>query len=880
MKNEDKSLYLIDGNSLCYRAFYAIKELSTSKGFPTNAIYGFVNMLRKIIKDHEPDMMAVVFDMAGPTERHLKYEEYKIHREPMPDALADQMDRIKEVVEAYNIPVVRMQGYEADDIIATIADKSAKKGINVTIVSNDKDALQLVNDRIKVFSPHPMGDKLYDEAAVEKKYGVHPGAMVEMMALMGDQSDNVPGVKGVGQVTAAKLVKEYGTVADIYRNIGKIGSDSLKKKLLESRDMAALSRELVELDRNVPVKVDIEEMKRAEPDNERLAELFSEFEFSRMIKELLPKTETPRGEYRKISPGRGPEDILKGVKKAKKFSFMLDGENSGIEGIGLAWEKEKALYIPLSDSRFRDVIGTLMNDKDVLKIGFDLKEDIRRLKRLDIDVAGEMFDVLIAGYLDDPSRPGYDLEDMARRMTGYNLSSGKGGAAWDEKGQATLDLSAAKDITGICERCDVLVRLHEALEDALREKDLVRLFREVEMPLVNVIADMEEEGVGIDTVYLEEQSRLLEKDLEALTGEIYRLAGGEFNINSPKQLQVVLYDKLGLPAGKKTKTGRSTDESVLKKLAGMHELPAKLLEYREMNKLKSGYYDSIRDLVDKNTGKLHPRFNQAVTATGRLSSSEPNIQNIPVKTPLGRKIRKAFNPGEKGSMLLAADYSQVELRVLAHLSGDKKLVKAFSEGEDVHSYTASLIFDTEIDRVTPEMRAAAKTVNFGIIYGLSAFGLSKDLKIRIDDARHFIDSYFNRYSGVRDFIDRTIEDARKDGYVKTILDRRRYIPEINSGNEHVRNFAERAAVNTPVQGSAADLIKLAMIKCHEEFLGTEVRMIIQVHDELVFKVPAAKVGPTARKVRDIMEGVMRLKVPLKVDIETGPNWYDMEDIKL
>ena len=881
MSKKSKNIYLIDGTSLCYRAFYAIQELSTSKGMPTNAIYGFVNMLRKLIREYEPDMMAVVFDMAGPTVRHEKYEEYKVHRKPTPDELVDQIPRIKEIVEAYNVPICQMEGYEADDIIATIAEKAKKKGIDVTIVTNDKDALQLVDSKVKVLSPHTSGDKLYGDEEVKQKYGVAPGSMVELMALMGDSSDNIPGVRGVGQVTASKLVNEYGTVKSIYKNIENVSSKSVKKKLEEGKEDAELSRELVELDRKVPVKFDLEETKLGEPDVERLVALFSEFEFEKFLREIKPK-EIVEGEYLCVDDEKEVKKLLSRLSKEKRIAIDLVRcqQDGSLEGVALSSKEGEAFFVPCTGkkSKAHKAVKDLLEEEKTEKIGYDLKKDVLDLRGCGIELGGPVFDVMLAEYLNEPSRARYDLSGIASRQLGYDLS--EEGAGWDDTGQATMDLTSAVEYRPGCERSDIILRLHGVLEPVLKKKKLEDLFRKVEMPLVKVLADMEEKGVGIDVKYLKKQSKELEKRLEQVSARIYKLAGEEFNINSPKQLQVILYEKLDLPVTKKTKTGASTDEAVLRKLAKFHELPAELLEYRELNKLKTAYYDSILNLVDKDNHRLHARFNQAVTATGRLSSSEPNLQNIPIKTPLGKEIRRAFLPAGKGKVLLAADYSQVELRILAHLSGDKKLIEAFKKEEDVHKYTASLIFDCKMDEVTGKMRAVAKTVNFGIVYGMSPFGLAKDLGIRLDEAQRFIDSYFSRYSGVKTFIEKTISEARKNGFVTTLLNRRRYIPEIKSDNDRIKGFAERAAVNTPVQGSAADLIKLAMIECHEAFKGSEVNMLIQVHDELVFEVPEKEAGSAAKKVKKIMEEVIDLKVPLVVDIESGANWLDMEEIDL
>ncbi|MDP8298925.1 MAG: DNA polymerase I [Candidatus Tantalella remota] len=884
MNTKTKNIYLIDGNSLCYRAFYAIRELTTSKGMPTNAIYGVVNMLRKLMKEHDPEMLVMVFDMKGPTVRHKKYEEYKMHRKPMPDDLVDQMPRIKEVVEAYNIPTCQLEGYEADDIIATLAERSRKNGWFVTIVTGDKDAFQLVDDKVKVLSAHTAGEKVYGPDEVVEKYGVGPEQMVDLMALMGDQSDNIPGVKGVGKVTAAKLVKEFGCLSGIYSNIDKVSSDSLRKKLADDREMADLSRELVELDREVPVDLDLLNSVVSAPDSGRLAELFREFEFGKLLAEIVPKT-TEETKYSRKEDLKDVKALLGELKKKKVCAVTYEVDDEGRpDGLALSIKEGEGCFFPVSLSKsdpkgWKQLLEGIFEDENILKAGYDMKDDIRLLVEEGISASGSIFDVMIADYLIDPARPKYDLESMAMRHLEYNLAHAGGQMEWGSDGQATMGMEDKEDHLEACESSDMILRLYAKLAPVLKKKELDKLFFEVEMPLVNILAEMELDGVGIDIAYLKKQSKEIDKKLDGVTKKIYDLAGEEFNINSPKQLQVILYEKLSLPALKKTKTGISTDESVLSRLAPMHEFPRILLEYRELNKLKTAYYDSILELVDKKEHRLHARFNQAVTATGRLSSSEPNLQNIPIKTPLGKEIRKAFVPGKKDLLLVAADYSQIELRVLAHLSQDKKLIEAFNKGEDVHKFTAALMFECELSEVTDKMRSAAKTVNFGIVYGMGAFRLAKDLGINVSEAQDFIDAYFKRYKGVSSYINKTIEGAREKGFVTTLLNRRRYIPEINVSNERVKGFAERVAVNTPVQGSAADVIKLAMIGCHEEFSGTGVKMIIQVHDELVFEVPKDMLDEAVSRIRDRMEKVLDLEVPLKVDVEAGSNWLEMDEME-
>lgn len=880
MSKNNTSIFLIDGNSLCYRAFYAIRALSTSKGRPTNAVYGFITMLRKMIREHSPGKIIVVFDMPGMTSRHKKYESYKIHRSPMPEDLVGQMDTIKEVIKAYNIPICQKEGYEADDIIATIAHRAREKGIDVVIVTGDKDALQLVGDSVKVLSAHTSGEKIYDAGAVKDKFGVVPERMVELMGLMGDQSDNIPGVKGVGKITAGKLINKYGSIKGVYENLPDISSDILRKKLSDGRENAFLSRELAKLQYDVPVDIDLDDCRQQHgADMDALARIFKELEFGKLLKEIAPVEDPLQTLYHGLSC-KADDRVLEMLRSSGtlSFSFFAGGPEGDIRGVSFSSGRGTAVYIPLHDKDGKSLAMTVLGSERVCKIGHNIKETIGALSGTGMELNGELFDVMIADYVADPSLSRYELQDIAMRREGYNLFPGKRKTSGPEhSGDAGV---FSDDPATACERSDMIMRLYGPLSEELEQKGLASLFHDIEMPLVKVIADIEKKGVGIDLVYLKKKLAELENELKNISARVFELAGIKFNINSPKQLQEILYVKLGLPPGRKTKTGLSTDEESLKKLSSGHELPGVLLRYREMHKLKTAYYDSIIQMTDKNNARLHARFNQTVTATGRLSSSEPNLQNIPIKTPVGREIRRAFVPRSSDYVLIAADYSQVELRVLAHLSGDTSLIRAFKDQEDIHTFTASLIYGCPKENVTVEMRSAAKTVNFGIIYGMGSFGLSKDLGISVEEADDFISAYFKRYQGVSGFIDRTLRDARSNGYVSTLLNRRRYIPEIKSGNERIRSFAERAAVNTVVQGTAADIIKIAMIKCHDFFRETDTDMIIQVHDELVFESPVSGMTETALDIKKIMETVLVLEVPLTVRIELGNNWLDMEEVDL
>jgi DNA polymerase-1 len=889
-----KRLFLIDGNSFCYRAFYAIRNLSNSKGQPTNAVYGFTTMLNKLIKDEAPDMLAVAFDLKGATFRHKKFDEYKSHRKPMPDELVSQIPYIKMTVQAYNIPIYELEGYEADDILATLAKKACDKGIETYIVTGDKDALQLVGDRIKVYSTHKEG-LIYDAAKVKEAYGVGPDRITDLIALMGDSSDNIPGVKGIGEKSAVELLAEFGSLEALYKNVDKVKSESKRKILKEGEDSANLSKELATVDMKVPLEIDFKDLELKEPDQPRLAELFRELEFKSMLKDVTPK-EKLESKYVLIEDEKGLDGLVAGLAKTKEFVFDTETTSEDpvvakLAGISFSWKEGAAYYVGMCDGAAAKKFDTALaleklrpvfEDEGIKKAGQNIKYDYIVLANHGVRVKGVTFDTMVASYLLNPSKLNHNLEDISIEYLGHRLTTpieeliGKG------KKAITMDAVDVKKVCDYsCEDSDVTLRLKKILEKELTKKDLDPLFYDVEMPLVIVLAGMEMDGVSIDRDYLKELSRDMEKKLDRLTGKIHELAGEEFNINSPKQLSVVLFEKLKLPAIRRTKTGISTDEDVLTKLAAKHPLPEKLLEYRELSKLKSTYVDNLPDLVNPETGKVHTSFNQTVTATGRLSSSGPNLQNIPVKTEEGKKIRKAFIASGPDSRLLSADYSQIELRVLAHFSKDANLIKAFNEGLDIHTFTAGLVFGVKDKDVSPEMRGMAKTVNFGIVYGMSPYGLSQSLNIDVDKAKEFIDAYFERYPGVRSFMEGLLEEARAAGYVTTILGRRRYIPEINSSDMRIRQFAQRAAINTPIQGSAADIIKVAMIAISEKLRKKKMRskMILQVHDELVFDVPENELKEAYDIVKDGMENVIKLKVPVEAHIEAGENWLEMKNFR-
>ncbi|MFA6321803.1 MAG: DNA polymerase I [Candidatus Omnitrophota bacterium] len=879
-----KRLFLIDGNSFCYRAFYAIRALTNSKGRPTNAIYGFVTMLNKIVKENKPDMLAVAFDLKGPTFRHKKYEDYKIQRKPMPDDLVGQMPCIKDVVAAYNIPIFEVQGYEADDVLATLAKKAEAKDIETFIVTGDKDALQIVNSHIKVYSTHKEG-LIYDAGKVKEEYGVEPVHMVDIMGLMGDAIDNIPGVKGIGEKTAVELIKEFGSIDGLYENIDKV-KGARNRILTENKDMAYLSRELAVLDENVPINIDFKELELKEPDQEKLLGFFKEFEFKSLLKDVTPKG-TLKSTYELVEDEKRFLKIAEELSGLKEFAFDFETTSEDpmlakLVGVSFSWKVGQAHYVPMNTSltpeKVLKELKPIFENEKIKKIGQNIKYEYIVLANYGIELKGISFDTMVASYVLNPSKLNHNLEDICLEYLSHKMTTpiqellGKGKTA------ITMDQVDVKKVSDYCcEDSDVTLRLKNILEKEMSDKGLDKLFNDVEIPLIKVLATIEINGVAIDKDYLDVLSKEMECRLDKLTKEIYEIAGEEFNINSPKQLSKILFEKLKLPIVKKTKTGISTNEEVLVKLAAEHKLPKMLLEYRELAKLKSTYIDSLPELVNPKTARVHASFNQTVTATGRLSSSGPNLQNIPIRTEEGKKIRKAFISSSKDNVLLSADYSQIELRILAHMSGDKQLAKAFKEGLDIHSFTASLVFGIKEDEITSEMRSMAKTVNFGIVYGMSPYGLSQALNIGVDKAKEFIDAYFERYPDVKVYLEGLIKEARDNGFVATILGRRRYIPEINNPDMRIRQFAERTAINAPIQGSAADVIKVAMIAIDEKLAKNkmETKMILQVHDELVFDVPKNELEKARKIVKEGMEDIIKLKVPVEAHIEVGKNWLEM-----
>lgn len=858
---KSSQLFLVDAHALCYRSYYAIKGLRNSQGQATNAVYGFVSTLRKILRDFQPKYMAICFDKEGKTNRQKKFVEYKIQRPAMPDDLISQIPLIKQVVETYHLPVFEMSGFEADDIIATLTKKFSAQDLDVVIVSDDKDMFQLVNDHVKIFSPRQ--DKLFDYTALKKDLGFDPGLVSDFLALAGDAVDNIPGVKGIGEVTARNLVSQYGSLETILQHVDDLTPPRVKERVMQDKQMAMLSKELALLEADVPIDLSLSSMEVREPDNEKLFALFSQLEFRKFAEELAPLVSARRKvNCQRLFSAAEVEKLLSRIHREKCFAFLSDPAAPVDEELLL--QARRFFVVPAAGEVYEiplehvALLQPVLTSEAVAKVTYDVKAQWKFLQPFDCSLQGKIFDVMLAGYLLSPGKSSYDLPSLS----------------WEYL-QATIPSENSRS-----QEAALVFDIYPLMEARLKERDLFPLFNDIEIPLSYVLFRMEAEGVKIDEDLLVGLARECEKKIQALNKDLFEMAGEEFNLNSPKQLSHILFEKLKLPAVKKTKTGFSTDESVLVRLAQKHKFPGLLLEYRQLAKLKSTYIDALPRLKDPQTGKIHAHFNQTGAETGRLSSNDPNLQNIPIRAELGRQIRKAFIPAKKGNVLLTADYSQIELRILAHLTKDTGLMEAFSKDQDIHKHTAAQVFDVPEKDVTAGMRDTAKRVNFGIIYGMSAFGLAKDLDISQEEAQAFIERYFSRYPGVKKFMDEVIKKCRQLGYVTTLLNRRRYIPDINNPNIAIRQFAERQAINTPVQGSAADLMKLAMIQIQGDLekKNWDARMIITVHDELVFDVPKEEAADLAALVRQRMESALRLDVPVKVTVKRGANWLDLEQL--
>lgn len=888
---EKKELYLIDGSAYIYRAYHAIRGLSNSKGMPTNAIFGFTRMLLKLMEDRDPEYIGMFFDAKGPTFRHDQFEAYKANRPPMSEDLSVQIPYIKDVVHGFNLNIMEVAGYEADDLIGTFAREAEASGFSVVMVTGDKDFMQLVTERSTIWDP--MKDKVIDINAVKKRYGVEPDQLIDVMGLVGDTADNIPGVPGIGEKTAANLIKTYGSMEALYENIGAVKQQKLQANLIRFKEQAFLSKSLIRIDIHAPVSCNMKDLERKDPDKDRLFHLFKELEFRQLLESFSTADDLSHKDYKSVMD----QDSLSHLLSALRSSGIaaIDTETTSknpmeadLVGISFSLKQDEAFYIPcgheypgvpdqLDTAYVLEKLKPVLENREIKKVGQNIKYDWMVLKRHGIDLSGVVSDTMLESYLINPAKRVHSLEQIAldfldHRMITFGEVAGKG-----KKAKTFSEVPLDKAVPYACEDADITLMAHKVLEPKLKEAGLSDLLEEVEMPLVPVLMDMEMRGIIIDKDRLRITSKSFAHQLEQLETDIYVLAGEEFNINSSQQLGKILFDKLKLPVQKKTKkkTGYSTDVDVLNILRVHHELPDILLRYRTLAKLKSTYADALLDLVHPETGRIHTSFNQTVTATGRLSSSDPNLQNIPIRTGEGREIRKAFIP-QKGWHLVSADYSQIELRIFAHYSNDRNLIEAFMNDEDIHYRTAVDVFQTDPSLVNAELRDRAKTINFGVIYGMSAYGLSKSLGISQKMAQTFIDNYFERYSGVKRFIDETVETARREKKVTTLLGRIRPLPDIDSPRKYDREFAERTAVNTPIQGTAADLIKVAMIHIDEALKQKRLKaaMLLSVHDEILLEVPTEELDSVCGLVKDKMENVWNLNVPLKINIGYGKNWAE------
>lgn len=863
-----KKLLILDSNSILNRAFYGVRYLSAKDGTPTNAIYGFLNILLKLIKEQEPDYICAAFDVKAPTFRHKQYEGYKAQRKPMPEGLAAQMPLAKDVLRAMGVTILEKEGYEADDIIGTVARLCEESEISCFIATGDKDDLQLASDKTKVILTVTKSGYnetiIYDDKAVKEKYHVTPTEFIDVKALMGDPSDNIPGVKGVGEKTAMSLIEKHHSIEYIYENIDDIGlKGAMLQKMKDGREMAFMSKELATINRNTPIEFNAEEcVFDGFENNGELYEILKRLELNSIIKKLDlsggDNVKESEDIFKDFSYQVGDKNMISGDKVTVVLDFDGDNISSAAVGVG-----NNAVVLNEQDD-----IKELLEDDRIAKVMFDVKEAIVKLNGR-IDIKNISDDTAIAAYLVDPAKNEYTIEKLASEYFGTVIEK-------PEVKQLSLLDDVETDRSEYLAKCAVALGvLNERIGDKIKENGQEKLYQEVELPLVTVLAHLEINGFLVDDNQLKEFADKLGEKIDALTNEIYMLAGEEFNINSPKQLGVILFEKLELKPVKKTKTGYATNADVLEKLRDKHPIVNFIMEYRQLAKLKSTYCDGLTAVVNPNTHRIHSVFTQTVTVTGRLSSTEPNLQNIPTRTELGREIRKMF-VAKDGYVLVDADYSQIELRVLAHIANDETMINAFRNNEDIHAVTASQVLGIPLEDVTKEQRSSAKAVNFGIVYGIGEYSLAQDLHISVKEAKAYIESYLEKYHGVRNYMESIKEQAKKDGYVKTMLNRIRYIPELKSPNYNIRQFGERVALNTPIQGTAADIIKLAMVRVDNRLIneGLKSKLILQVHDELIVEAHKDEVDKVKQILSEEMQNAMKLNVPLKVDMSTGHSWYD------
>ena len=875
-----KKLLIIDGNSIINRAFYGIRLLTNKHGMYTNAIYGFLNIMLKHVDELTPDYIAVAFDLKAPTFRHKMYSQYKAQRKGMPDELRMQMPVMKEILRAMNITILEKEGYEADDIIGTVSRMCKDSEVECFILTGDKDDLQLATDTTKILLTVTKGGATttteLDSDDVEDTYGVTPEQFIDVKGLMGDTSDNVPGVKGIGEKTAFEYIKKFKSIENLYDNLDDaIVKPAARQKLIDGKDMAYLSKQLCTIDKSVPLEFTIEDAAVKEYDTDKLTELYTNLEFNVFLKKLGGTSDK---NTLKIAP-------LKVMNSARECSHALSKTSGNLvyklferDGSLAAFaflSEDTAYYASDIGDEIAKVLKPYIESDDTLKISADIKGDMVLLHKYGITYTDSYFDISVGAYIINPLKNSYDISVISMEFLSLNLKDEKEIFGSGKSMKTVFDLDEDELALYIGQELTAGALLKEYEQGRIEEAGQQGLFYDMELPLIRVLASMEIKGFLVDKERLQEFNSSLKESIDILEQDIYNLAGEEFNINSPKQLGVVLFEKLGLKAAKKTKTGYSTNAEVLEKLLGEHDIIGKILDYRQLTKLKSTYGDGLLAVIDEDTGRIYSKFNQTVTVTGRISSTEPNLQNIPVRTDLGREIRKMFI-AKDGCVLVDADYSQIELRVLAHIAGDEALTEAFNNDTDVHTLTASSVFGVELDAVTPIMRNHAKTVNFGIVYGMGDFSLAKDLGISVKEARDYIQNYFDKYKGVSRYMEQIIESTKANGYVETMFARRRSIPEINSSNFMVRSSGERMARNTPIQGSAADIIKIAMVNTERELRRRNLKssLILQVHDELIIEAYEEEADEVKELLTSCMESAAKLSVPLVAEAKCGHSWYD------
>ncbi len=886
----EKSIIIIDGNSLINRAYYALPPLMTKEGLYTNAVYGFNNMLNKIIGTYDPKYLIVAFDKKSPTFRHEAYKEYKAGRKKMPLELAQQMPLLKELLEAMNISMIELDGFEADDLIGTIVKRSEEADIQATVITGDKDALQLASDSTQiVITKKGISEfEAYDKNSFVDKYGITPEQFIDLKGLMGDASDNIPGVPGIGEKTGLDLIKVFGSVNNLIEKIDEVKSERIRQKIMDNMQSAVMSRRLAEINTNVPIEITFDEYAFDQPDTQKLINIYNRLEFYSLIPKLKkaaqldPPIEMIQDDVESIlvSDEASLKKMIDSLSKNQEVIIKVFSDDSHLatpKFLSLSLLANHLYYnINIEDENLKKMLSEVLNELDLHIIGHDIKRDIYELFHMNIRCFHIEFDTAIAQYLLQPERSQYDLKSLALEYLNIELESEKDFLEKNSQIEFFNSLHSHYGEYGL-KWCKITKAIAAILKERMIQENLIDLYHDIELPLVEVLASMEYEGFLMDKEELTKIGSRLTGEIESITNKIYELADETFNINSTKQLGPILFDKLKLPAIKKTKTGYSTSIDVLEKLKDAHEIIPLIIEYRTLAKLKSTYIDGLIPLINKDTHKVHAHFNQTVTTTGRISCTEPNLQNIPIKQEVGRLLRKAFIP-EKGFVLMGADYSQIELRVLAHISEDASLMEAFMTDQDIHTLTASKVFNIPAQDVTSLQRSQAKAVNFGVIYGMSDYGLSENLNISRKEAAQYIEEYFKKYFTVKIYMDKMIELCKRNGYVSTIMNRKRHVPEIASKNFNIRSFGERLAMNTPIQGSAADIIKIAMRDVYFALKKekTKSRLILQVHDELIIEVHQDEVEKVKKILVEKMENAINLKVPLKVDFHVGQNWYELK----